>query len=338
MLETFAQLLAYIQFQGFLHQAILLLIAGTPLLLLVMLLHKLFTERHERRLNQAKHGYLSACYRYLGDSASAVQQPRSHLETMALADVLIYLLAETAIDQHPRIQSLALVLDVAGKLSHLAEHNRSWVNRLLAVEKLGFLRLPELAPLYRKLLSKEREPHIIAKLLWALSQIATAHDIHLINTTLASQPIHSGKYNELLYLNIIKSFCNRESEDELLEHIETMLADPDLSLQLKRDLIEACGAGQLTAARPLLQHAFRKYHAEPTMKIACLRAIGVMGGDRDGELTRPSLTDPDWRVRAVAARYAATVPQRDYSRIITRARRPELPRPDQRSPRARGIR
>lgn len=309
MLETFAQLLAYIQFQDFLKEAILLLIAGTPLFLLVMLLHKFFTERHERQLSQAKHRYLSACYRYLGDSDNAVQKPRSHRETMAMADVLIYLLAETESNLHPRIQSLALSLDVAGKLSQLATQSRSWVNRLLAIEKLGFLRLPEMAPLYRKLLPKEREPHIIAKLLWALSQIAIGHDIQLINTTLTSQPVISGKFNELLYLNIIKSFCNRGSEAELLEHIGTMLADPDLTLQLKRDLIEACGAGQLTASRPLLQRAFREYPKESTIKIACLRAIGVMGGDLDGQLTRPALADPDWRVRAVAARYAAQAPK-----------------------------
>lgn len=308
MLDTVARLLVNYQFHALLKETIMLLIAGTPLVLVVMLLHKWMTERRERLTLQEKHRYLSACYCYLADPSYVLPQPRTRRETIALADVLIYLLAETAPEQHPLLQGLATSMKVTDLLRRQATTGRSWVSRLSAIEKLGFLRLPELAPLYRDLLAHEQEPHILAKLLWALSQVATSFDLKFMNRILSAQPVFSGKFNELLYWNIINGFVGRGAGGELLERVEEMLAAPDLPTQLKRDLIEACGSGLLEASLPLLRRAYLEHSGEPTMKIACLRAIGALGGDRAGELTRQALVDPDWRVRAVAARYASLTP------------------------------
>src|SRR6185369_7925100 len=256
MLDMAARLLVNYQFHDLLKGTIRLLLAGTPLVLVVMLIHKLMTERHERLTTQVKHRYLSACYCYLADPAYVLPQPRNRRETIALADVLIYLLAETASEQHPLLQGLATSMHVTDLLRHQATTSRSWVTRLLAIEKLGFLRLPELAPLYRDLLEHEPEAHVIAKLLWALSRVATSNDLHLINRILIARPVHSGKFNELLYWNIIKGFSSHGKEGEVLALIEEMLAGPEIPLQLKRDMIEACGAAELKTSMPLLRHAF----------------------------------------------------------------------------------
>jgi hypothetical protein len=305
MFDMAARLLVYYQFHDLLKETIMLLLAGTPLVLVVMLLHKVVTERHELRTTREKHQYLSACYCYLADPSYDLPQPRTRRETIALTDVLIYLLAETAPEKHPLLQGLATSMQVADLLRRQATTGRSWVSRLSAIEKLGFLRLPEMAPLYRDLLAHEQEPHVIAKLLWALSQVATSFDLHFINRILIARPVFSGKFNELLYWNIINGFVGRGEGGELLERIEEMLTSPELSLQLKRDLVEACGSGLFGTSLPLLRRACVEYSGEPTMKIACLRAIGALGGDLDGELTRQALVDPDWRVRAVAARNAS---------------------------------
>lgn len=306
MLDYLFNLYALLHFKGFLKDAILLLCGGTFLLIAFMLLQKLFTERGERRTEQAKHYYLSAGYLYLNDPSTTVRSPSSLAETLALADVIIYMMAEKKEEKHHfLLRKLADQLHVTERLSRQAAESRSWVSRLLAVEKLGFMKLPGAAPLYRELLEREREPHIIAKLLWALSQIASPPDVELINRVLLSHAVISGKFNELIYCNIIKSFTVRGAESELLQLIETLLSDLSLTLQLKRDLVEACGAAGLTASKELLMARYSQFSQESTLKIAFLRAIGSLGGDLEGDLTRPALLDPDWRVRAVAARYAA---------------------------------
>lgn len=309
MIDTVARLFAFYHIHDLLKDAILLLLAGTPLLLIVMLFHKFVIERHELRMNQAKHRYLSACYCYLADQSYELPQPHTRLETTALADVLIFLMNEQTPVQHPLLQELATTMHVTDLFRRQATTSRSWVSRLSAIEKLGFLHLPEMAPLYRQLLAREQETHVIAKLLWALSPIATSSDLHLINRTLAAKPVYSGKFNELLYWNIIKGFGSRGAENELLERIGEMLVSKEMPTQLKRDLIEACGVGLLETSLPLLRRAYLEHNGEPTIRIACLRAIGTIGGDLDGDLTRQALLDADWRIRAVGARYASLTPK-----------------------------
>lgn len=304
MLDYIYQLYTLFQFKGFLKEAILILLIATMLLFLVMIFQKLITEREERRIADAKHYYLSACYRFLQDNSSPVRAPISRLEIMAFADVVIYLLAETDKEKSTHLQNLAAKLQLPEKLCRQFTVRGSWVSRLLAVEKLGFLKLPATAPIYRELLERERESHVIAKLLWALSQIATTSDVAIINRVLLSHQVISGKFNEMIYCSIISSFIGRNEDAEVLALIEEMLSDQQLPLQIKRDLVEACGVSQFKHSLPLLRNSYEQFSSEVTMKIACLRAMGVMGGDSKGELTLPALNDPDWRVRAVAARYS----------------------------------
>jgi len=304
MLDYLFQLYTLFQFKGFLKEAILILLVATLLLFIVMIFQKLMTEWEDRRITDAKHYYLSACYRFLQDHSSPVSAPKSRLEVMAAADVVIYLLAESDREKSVHLQNLAAKLQLPEKLCRQATARGSWVSRLLAVEKMGFLKLPATAPVYRSLLDREQEPHIIAKLLWALSQIATVSDVAIINRVLRSHPVFSGKFNEMIYGNIISTFTDRNEEAEALQLLKDMLADQQLALLLKRDLIEACGTVQFKSSMPLLRNTYHHFSGEAPMKIACLRALGVMAGDSKGELTLPALKDPDWRVRAVAARYA----------------------------------
>lgn len=304
MIDYIFQLYTLFHFKGLLKEAILILSAATLLLFIVMIIQKLMTEWEERRITAAKHYYLSACYSFLQDHSFPVRAPVSRLEIRALADVIIYLLAESDREKSAYLQNLAAKLQLPEKLCGQATARGSWASRLLAIEKLGFLKLPATAPIYRELLEREQEPHIIAKLLWALSQIATVSDVAIINRVLLSQPVFSGKFNEMIYCNMISAFTDRNEEATALPLIEELLADQQLSLLLKRDLIEACGDAQFKSSMPLLRHAYQRFNGEAAMKIACLRALGVMGDDSIGELTLPALNDPDWRVRAVAARYA----------------------------------
>ena len=301
--------------RGFLTALIWGLVWSTVLLILLMIIHKLSIENREKKFLKIKHRYLSGCYRHLADPGFQLKSPASQMERTALLDVIIFLLGEVRPEQHEELRRVAREFQLTGYFLQLAEKSSAWRNRIVAVEKLGFLSFPELAPFFQRQLLTEKDSHVKAKLLWGFSKIATADAAWQISRILASEPIMSAKFNVLLYWEIIEAFQRRGEAADCLRLINDLLSSKELPLLLKRDLVEACGAKNFREAAPKIRQLSFEYREEPMVQIACLRAIGSLGGDRDGELTRLSLSDLDWRVRAVAAKYAHLGPDSLLSRL-----------------------
>ncbi|HBG04631.1 MAG: hypothetical protein A2075_06970 [Geobacteraceae bacterium GWC2_58_44] len=319
MLNQSTELLIAFHARGFLLFAIWMLVWSTVLLILLMVVHKLIVERREKQITAAKHRFLSACYRQLAQPLYATPAPAGQLQRTALTDALIFLVKEVPHERHEVLRAITRQHRLTEHFCRVASRSKSWVPRLTAAEKLGFLSLPELAPFFRSRLKVERDLHVRAKLLWGLSRVANADDAWQISRMLGSQPILSSKFNELLFFGIIEAFQQRGEHGECLALVHDLLSSEELQPLLKRDLVEACGASHFTAAAPRIRRFFLARGADAMVRIACLRAIGSMGGDpegdHDGELTMLSLHDEDWRVRAVAARYAHLAPDSVLARL-----------------------
>lgn len=276
-------------------------------LFLAIVTYKFRLEHQETYRHQKEKHYVGHFLRCLREPQHPVPVPVTSQDWQIVADVLIYLLRGTSPgERQEQLQKIARHLQVS---QHIAPSlcSKSWVRRLHAVERLGFLVLPENKPLLQDALAVEKNPHVKAKLLWALSLVGGAQDALLVVTHLMQQEIVSSKFNEHLYRNFLEHLKNQGRTDEALSLCEQLIGAEQVPALFKRDLIEACGVAGFTPAIALIQQFYERSNSDPANCISCLRALGTMQADPEGTLIFPALMHPDWRIRAVAARAAASV-------------------------------
>ena len=302
------------------------LLLVNALLFAVLVTHKMHVERRARRLSALKTGYSDdlTCKYY--DRSYHVRPPSTNLEFEACGSAFADLIMLDDRDMDLKLRQFFRDLGVDQYYIRRLR-SRSWVKRYSAIEKLGFLRLPELRPLFSSCLEQERNLRVVSKLIWALSLIAQEGDMKLINGFLRNPRFMSGKFNEYIYINIIDSFCERlpdrdipppegqaaslakafhgrRGEADLVRLISTLINQGDIPLSLKRDIIQACGAKKLTPAQGTILGAYRRHNDTPEFKIACIRALERIAAPHLSVTVSECLTHPDWRVRTSAAKDA----------------------------------
>ncbi|MGD0883989.1 MAG: HEAT repeat domain-containing protein [Thermodesulfovibrionales bacterium] len=278
-------------------------------LLIGMIVHKLYIEFQTKRMERFRKEYVLAISSQLIESDIEIGTPKGRMQREALGDVMIDMLASIAGDMEAKVKKLALDL---GMSEHyvLNAKSGSRVNRLISVEKLGFLKLPEMKGFFRALLSEDGgDPEMLARAVLALSFIADAEeDLNVINRILQNPLFRSAKFNEYAYTNVIKSFIKGKREEYFLTFLDALKDDPAVPVMLKRDIIEACGSEMFYPAKGIIMKYFKQFFHTPEMKIACIRALGRIGGEDVCEMVGACLRDDDWRVRAVTAKNAYLCP------------------------------
>ncbi len=109
----------------------------------VLIVHKLSTERRERRKRQFEERYIGLLSRYLTGGGVRVTPPRRALEWEALTEVIIDMLSSISGEMSEKIKRLVREVSVAEYYKKVARSS-SWVKRFFAVEKLSYLRCDEL--------------------------------------------------------------------------------------------------------------------------------------------------------------------------------------------------
>jgi len=279
------------------------LIFVTVLMFVTLIAHKILVERRRKRLNTLHHKYTDLLAGKLSDPGLALEKPGSDLEFGALGDAIIdmMLVSESGV-----VSRLDIIAQDLGLESHYRESatSHSWVERYRAIEKLGYLRQQELEPFFSSLLQKEKNIHVVAKTIWALSLIAKENDLELINSLLADPLFASSKFKEYIYTNIIRAFQERGEESVFLRLLDFWKDKSDIPMLLKKDIISACGVAGLTSAGKAVMGYYERFQEVPKMKIACIRALERLGEPDMCPVIISSLHDEDWMVRAVAAKNA----------------------------------
>lgn len=271
--------------------------------IVVMVVHKVLLERKERRMALLKSRYLSSMFLVLGKGEIDLARPKGADEFAALADVCIYLMANASEAESEVIRKTVRDFGIVGFYSEQLPRARFWITRYKLVEKLGFLKLPELAPLFRSIIVSEQEDRqVVGKATWALSLICSEKDLPQILARVSLPDFMSAKFNEHVFVNIISSFRVKGEKERLLELFSELLTGEKMPLLVKRDFIEACGNAGLCEAQPLIISCAREFGSSPEMRIACLRSLQKLGGDMLDAVVLAGLRDEDWRVRAVAAK------------------------------------
>lgn len=281
------------------------LILGVVILVLFIfvLVHKRIVERTARRDRELRDGYLIDLSRACYDARLPLRRPATREEFEACGGAVTELLVSVDGEMATRIRRLARELGIE-RHYRVRLRSRSWVKRFAAVERLGYLGAAELKPLFIETLDREGDLRIVAKALWAVSLIATPDDLPLLNRHLQAPRFMSGKFNQFLYANVIRTFRERGEEELLAGLIGQLLADPSLPVLLKRDVVQACGEELFTRAQEEIRQTGERHADQPEMRIATIRALERLAVPYLTELITASLRDPDWRIRAAAAKDA----------------------------------
>lgn len=269
----------------------------------VMIVHKILLERRERRMALLKSRYLSGMYRVFATRRVEIERPKGAAELSAFTDVCIYLMADASRERADLIRDTVRVCGIAGYYSAQLPRARYWIARYKLIEKLGFLKLPELASLFRVIVESDQEDRqVIGKATWALSLISREEDLTQILARMSQPDFMSAKFNEHLFVNIIASFRDAGKKERLLELFRELLLGNVLPVLVKRDFVEACGNAGLIEARELIVFCWEQFARTPEMRISSLRSLQKLGGEELDRVVLDGLADEDWRVRAVAAK------------------------------------
>lgn len=291
-------------YRAVLAAAILLLAFMTLVLLVVLIVHKIYVEQCELQSARLRDKYSNLFPMLFDHQNIHLPAPKHSLSIDALADVAIQEIAHAGRDAAEHIRDEMRHNGAVDNLLHRLRNSRSWVRRHRALERLGFLKLPEMRQIYIDMLTREDNAHIISKALWALSYIAERQDLPLIIRYLGDSHFMSAKFNEYIFTNIIEEFRGRIGDDATLAILDALLADETIPVFLKRDVVEACGKIGYSGFAPLVIEAFHRFREVPEMRITALRAAGSLATDTTCEIITASLGDPDWRVRVVASNCA----------------------------------
>lgn len=273
------------------------------IMFVVLIVHKLHVESYQRQLNRLQEMYAKLLAEKLSAPDVVIEKPQKDVEYEALSNAIIDMMAigNLASISLLRIISRSLELDLYNQKRVLS---RSWVERYRAVEKLGFLKLPELGPLFCSILNNEKNILVRTKAIWSLSLVADVNVLDLINTFLVDPLSASSKFKEYIYSNIIKSFQEACNEDAFVHRLDQWEDNPQIPVLLKKDIISACGVAGLISAKESIKRYHKRFYDVPEMKIACIRALEKLGDSDMYEIIVSALHDEDWRVRAVAAKNA----------------------------------
>lgn len=293
-----------------LYGAIFLMLASLITMFVALIVHKAYVERREERFSQLKAAYVAVLRNNLRGNKIVIAKPKKKIEFEAIADALIELRAGANQNDVKKINKYASELWVVEFFRQMVG-SRSWIKRYVAVETLGLLRLPETRGVFHHVIDNEKDADVTAKAVLGLSYIANKTDLSAISKVLSRQRFMSAKFSEHIYTNVIESFLERGKGAAFLTYLESARTNAYISLALKKAIVEACGTARFYASKDVIKSYLTFYDHLADMKIACLRAIGELGGDCDLNTLRVCFKDSDWRIRAVAAKSASS-----YSRTI----------------------
>lgn len=314
MIDPVSWYIEPLTYRSFLLMATLVLAIMTLVLLVVMIVHKTYVELREARSARIRTRYDAIIPAFLNEHRPLVA-PRRPLTVDALADAAIGWIPRLETEAAHQLRDELVRLGVVESLVSRSRTSRSWVRRHRALERLGFLRLPGMRPMYLDLIAANHDVRVVCKALWALSYVAEVDDLPAVLRCLGDTHFMSAKFNEYLFTNIISEFRIRYGDDETVAILERLLKDEQLPVLLKRDIIEACGRIGFTSSAPLIIDTFHRLGSRPEIRITVLRAAGELASDDVCSVLVPSLGDEDWRVRVVSSHYAHLCPQQSIPKL-----------------------
>lgn len=284
----------------------------------ILILHKLVTEKNEKKKGGYIDKYKNLLNQYLENKDVRIKQPLNNMQYEALADVCIDKLSKNSKEMETKIKKFIK------EETFLVEHYKkmvkssSWLKRFIAIEKIGFFMLDDLKEFFTETINNDQSLEVRAKAVWALSLVADEKALNIITKKLLPEISQSSKFNEYIYTNVIRSLKKKNMAQIFITFLHDIKKDETILSLIKRDLIEACGSAGLFEAENTINEYFSDYSDDVLIKVACIRALGKIAYSGTCKAIIAGLNDKDWRVRTVSAKAASIC--HDFS-IISQVQR-----------------
>lgn len=266
-------------------------------LILLLIVQKLVLERRSRAIRAAADCYASEL------AAGARPQdlrfdPRRLVGRRALARALAARGAGVASEQ---LRHAPWYGELVRRLQRDAVR-KGWGERVAAFELIGYLGATELRPFLERAARRERHPEAYAACLGCLARFADpACGLADLWKQLQHRPPLSGSFNEGLLRTAIGTLSRLGPPDAAADCFRQILAHADPHDFLTLHAISAIGKSGLAPLVPDLAALYARPKAPKQLRIACVRAVGMLQPEHPMLLS--ALADRDWEVRAVGARY-----------------------------------
>jgi hypothetical protein len=179
---------------------------------------------------------------------------------------------------------------------------KAWGERVAAFEMLGELGAAELRPFLEQAAQRETHPQAYAACLVCLAKFSDqAAGLTALWNQLQAKPALSGSFNEGLFQVAIEALSRRSSRQAAAEVLQRLLAGANPHDALALDAIRAIGKSGLVSLAPQLVALWRAPEASKSLRIACVRAVGMLQPEHP--LLLSALSDRDWEVQASGAKY-----------------------------------
>ncbi len=266
-------------------------------LVLLLVLQKIVLERRHRAEQEASDRHARALANGTRVEDLAVD-PRRLSERRALARALRAGVADVATGQ---LRSAPWYGELVRRLQRDGTR-RAWGERVAAFEMLGDLGAAELRPFLEEAARRERHPQAYAACLGCLAKFADqASGLATLWNRLQTNPPLSGSFNEGLFRMAIAALSRHSSTEAAADAVQQLLADANPHDPLTLDVICAVGKSGLTSLVPQLVALYGQPEAPKSLRIGCVRAVGMLQPDHP--LLLNALSDRDWEVQASGAKY-----------------------------------
>ena len=279
-------------------QAIAIAMAVSLLsLVLLLVLQKIVLERRYREEQEAADRHLRA----LGGGTRVEElsvDPQRLSQRRALARALRACATEVATGQ---LRSAPWYGELVLRLQKDCRR-RAWGERAAAFEMLEELGAVELRPVLEEAARREKHPQAYAACLACLAKfVDQGSGLATLWNQLHARPPLSGSFNEGLFRVAIDALSRHSSAETAAGAVRQLLAGATPNDPLTLDVIWAIGKSGLKSLVPQLVALCRASDAPKSLRITCVRAVGMLQPDHP--LLLNALADRDWEVQASGARY-----------------------------------
>lgn len=300
------------QLKAFLWGVILILGITDLLLAVTAVVHRLYVDHRDNVYRRAYEKYSDQVVNaVLGDGR--VDPPENDIEREALGDVCLEILKKFTGAFTDEVRKIA---EDKGVVDYYIRKTRSSIvhNRLVAYEKLAYMRFYQIKPDIRKQLEEEDREWVIERLIFAYTLLAEDFkDVEFVFLSLERFRFVSFKFVEFLWFNLINTFLEKGKLEKFLEFVWDRFSEKPFFL---RALVEAIGNRRIPHLGGFIIRIYERHKDDIGMRISCVRALGLMGYEGACDVILDNLMHPDWRVRATASKFAFLCPWERVGEIL----------------------
>lgn len=266
-------------------------------LVLLLVLQKIVLERRYRAEQEASDHYARALANGTRVEDLSVD-PRRLSERRALARALRAVGTDVGTGQ---LRAAPWYDELVRRLQRGARR-KAWGERVAAFEMLGDLRAAELRPFLEEAAARENQPEAYAACLNSLARLVDqASALEALWNQLQARSTLSRSFNEGVFRSAIASLSRHSSPDTASQTVRHLLANANPHDPLTLDVIWAIGKSGLSSLVPQLVALHGRPQAPKSLRIGCVRAVGMLRPDHP--LLLNALSDRDWEVQAGGAKY-----------------------------------